>query len=375
MKPFSLDHLTSTEFENFCFDLLGELGFVNISWRKGTGLSSSPSDSGRDIECKSEVTDIDGNKYFETWFVECKHYTEGVPPTKIQGILAWAAAEIPDKVLIITSNFLSNPAKDSLASYERNNRPKFKIRIWEKPDIERLTVGLSQLLKKYRIVGEFPFVQILHPAHLLYMKGLQFNSIGYLFECLDGLDVQKRDEILHWAYESIIKPRYRESTNENETLGDLRIDEVSYNAFKKKCKKIIESKAVSEIQLTFLIVNITLNAWISMGDITSTDEPIERTKSFIEFIQQLINDDLPLDNIDEYAIELLKDKEKLKHMMELLKERMPQVRENTQRYYELYVYFCENVVARLLQENLFENYNQEYLKKRFLAKKPPNKAS
>lgn len=370
MKPFSLDHLTPTEFENFYFELLGELGFVNISWRKGTGLASSPSDSGRDIECKLEVTDIDGNKSFETWFVECKHYTEGVPPTKIQGILAWATAESPDKVLIIASNFLSNPAKDSLVSYERNNRPKFKIRFWEKPHLEKITIGYSQLLKKYRAVGEFPFIQILHPAHLLYMKGLQFNSIKYLFECLDNLDVKKRDEILHWAYESIIQPRYRESTNEKETLGDLRIDEVSYNAFKKKCKQIIEEKSISELQLVFLIINITLNAWIAMGDITSVDEPIQRTKSLIEFLQQLIDDDVPVDNIDEYAIELVKDKEQLKQMQKLLKERMPQVRENTQRHYELYEYFCENVVARLLQENLFENYNQEYLKKKFLAKKP-----
>lgn len=370
MQPFSLDHLTSTEFENFCSDLLGELGFVNISWRKGTGLASSPSDSGRDIECKLEITDVDGNKYFETWFVECKHYVEGVPPTKIQGVLAWATAENPDKVLIIASNFLSNPTKDNLASYEKNNRPKFKIKFWEKPHLEKLTVGKSQLLKKYRIVGEFPFVQILHPAHLLYMKGLQFNSIKYLFECLDGLDVKKRDEILHWAYESIIQPRYRESKNEKETLRELRIDELSYDAFKKKCQQIIASKYIGGIQLTFLIVNITLSAWVSMGDTTSVDETIQRTKSFIEFIQQLINDDLPLEDIDTHSVELLKDKDKLKHMKELFEEHMPQVQENTQRHYELYEYFCEKVVARLLQENLFENYTQEYLKKKFSGEKP-----
>jgi hypothetical protein len=43
------DDMDETEFEEFCFGLLGELGFVNLDWRKGTGLASSPSDSGRDI--------------------------------------------------------------------------------------------------------------------------------------------------------------------------------------------------------------------------------------------------------------------------------------------------------------------------------------
>jgi hypothetical protein len=37
MQQFSLDRLTETEFEEFCYDLLCELGCSNISWRKGTG--------------------------------------------------------------------------------------------------------------------------------------------------------------------------------------------------------------------------------------------------------------------------------------------------------------------------------------------------
>src|SRR5690242_15324994 len=43
------DDLTDTEFEEFCFELMKELGFVNVDWRKGTGLNASPSDNGRDI--------------------------------------------------------------------------------------------------------------------------------------------------------------------------------------------------------------------------------------------------------------------------------------------------------------------------------------
>jgi hypothetical protein len=49
MTDMPYDDMDDTQFEEFCFALMGELGFVNLDWRKGTGLSASPSDSGRDI--------------------------------------------------------------------------------------------------------------------------------------------------------------------------------------------------------------------------------------------------------------------------------------------------------------------------------------
>jgi hypothetical protein len=151
MQRFSLDHLTETQFEEFCYDLLAELGFTNMSWRKGTGLSSSPSDRGRDIECQLIREDVDGDTILETWFVECKHYKQGVPPDAIHGALSWATSERPDKLLIIASNFLSNPTKDYLTDYQRNNRPSFKIKCWERPCLEKLSLEKLDLLRKYEI--------------------------------------------------------------------------------------------------------------------------------------------------------------------------------------------------------------------------------
>lgn len=103
------DDMDETEFEEFCFGLLRELDFVNLDWRKGTGHASSPSDSGRDIVAQWPREDVGGRQYHETWFVECKHHKRGVPPAKISGLLAWAAAERADAALIIASNYLSNP--------------------------------------------------------------------------------------------------------------------------------------------------------------------------------------------------------------------------------------------------------------------------
>jgi HJR/Mrr/RecB family endonuclease len=48
-RRLSFNKMSDTEFEEFAYDLLEELGFVNLDWRKGTGKKTSPSDSGRDI--------------------------------------------------------------------------------------------------------------------------------------------------------------------------------------------------------------------------------------------------------------------------------------------------------------------------------------
>ena len=153
MNTISFNHLTPTEFEEFCFDLLHNLGFLNVDWRKGTGFNASPSDKGRDIVFQEERIDIDKTKYFEKWFADCKHYTKGLPPDSLRNLLAWAEAERPDGVIFIVSNFLSNPAKDYLEAYRRNNNPPFKIKVWERPILERLSRKKISLLRKYDLIS------------------------------------------------------------------------------------------------------------------------------------------------------------------------------------------------------------------------------
>jgi hypothetical protein len=344
MKAFSLNHLNEVEFEQLCYDLLDELGFVNINWRKGTGLPSSPADRGRDIECELPKTDIDGSKHFEKWFVQCKHHIKGVPPEKIQGILAWATAEGPDTALIIVSNFLSNPAKDFLENYERTERPRFRIKFWERPDLEKLTLGKSRLLRKYKVVGEFPFLSILHPAHLLYMKEMKFNTLDYLFQILDDLDPEKRDDILGVVYASIIRPRSRKPVSGKETVGDLLIDEVSYDVFKRKCYQIAATNVIDERLFVSLIVNLVLQFWISVGDVTSVDEFIGRMERALAFSESKLED------AREDGKEAL---ESMMGLIRLIQERIRNAYMITERNYELYEYFCDNVVTALLLEDIF----------------------
>jgi hypothetical protein len=153
MPPLNFNSLNEIEFEEFCYDLLTALKFINLDWRKGTGLESSPSDRGRDIVCHLEHIDVDGSKHIEPWFVECKRYTRGVPPEKLQSLLSWAEAERPHTALFMVSNFLSNSAKDYIESYKAKRNPPFRIKYWEKPILEKLAYPKKGLLKKYDLVG------------------------------------------------------------------------------------------------------------------------------------------------------------------------------------------------------------------------------
>jgi hypothetical protein len=145
----TFDGLSSTEFEEFCSDLLRAAGFVNIDWRKGTGLGTSPADKGRDIVCDHLRIEPDGSQHFERWFIDCKHFKRGVPPKELQNLLTWAEAERPDVALFTLSNFLSNPAKEYIDAYRKNNRPPFKIRYWEKPQLVDMLRRKISLQRKY----------------------------------------------------------------------------------------------------------------------------------------------------------------------------------------------------------------------------------
>jgi hypothetical protein len=151
LKKYDYTSLSPTDFEEFVFDLLGTMGFVNVDWRKGTAKDASPSDRGRDIEAQLLITDVDGHQRFERWFVDAKHYEKGVPPEALQGLTAWAQAERPDVALIAASGFLSNPAKDWIDQYSRNQSPSFRLRHWERPQLDKMISDHADLLTRHEI--------------------------------------------------------------------------------------------------------------------------------------------------------------------------------------------------------------------------------
>lgn len=353
---FSFNHLSPTQFEEFCFELLECLDFTNINWRKGTGFSSSPSDQGRDIECERVIEDVDGEKNLEKWFVECKHYKSGVSPDKIQGVLSWASSKRPDKVLIIVSNFLSNPCKNCLEDYTRENNPPFKIKYWEKKNLERIAQGQSLLLKKYNIGFNFSFLNIMHPSHLNYIKEYHINTLDSFFEIMDDIEATMRDKILGFPYHFIINPRMRKPVTGKETHGDLYIDEISYESFKTKCYEI--EQIYPNIQVANYVIDMVLKIFLDYGDITSLDQKIKKLEDFKEFTSQLEDDKEFEEMVDQIGSTV---EETIKRSLKFFDDSIGTMSERTEEHYSIYTFFCENVLSKLLKEEISHKFDTDYI--------------
>lgn len=344
MPAFSFDHLNPTEFENFCYDLLSELGFVNLNWRKGTGHAHSPADGGRDIECELHRVDIGGDRVIEKWFVECKHYKEGVPPDKLSGARAWAEAARPDTLLIITSNFLSNSAKESIETYKRENRPYFKIKVWEHPRLEYLVQTKSKLLRKYNLSGDFPYLSILHPVHIRCIKDMPLNSLEYFFTCMEQLDPQKRDDIFGDLYDFILQPRYREPVTGHETMASLQIDEVNYELFREKSYEIVEN-GFRQTALVYFFVSFVLQRSFAIADASTIDSSIDAHKFMIAYHEKQMEEGK---GDQEHHLKVLT------RSQDLIRRLPDQIEKNHQNY----TYFCEQFLQKLFREH--DQYFQEF---------------
>ncbi len=240
----NLNHLSDGNFEELTYDLLAAVGLVNVNWRRGSGHGGATADQGRDIVGQESRKSVDGEEYLETWFIQCKHYVQGVPPEKLQGALTWANSERPDVRLFVVSNFLSNPAKNYLESYELNNAPPYRIKIWERKDIERLLSSRPELIRKYGLDPADPTLTA-HTAHVLYALAPPFNTLPYFFEQLQQISPSMRDEVFSWSYHSVIGPRYREPVNKKEKVADQQLDPTDFPAFKAKCLELEENARVS----------------------------------------------------------------------------------------------------------------------------------
>lgn len=149
----------------------------------------------------------------------------------------------------------------------------------------------------------------------------------------------KRDEIISWIEESIIRPRYRKPNHDGETIGELRIDPVGYEIFKQKCYTIEQSGTLNEMILTSLIVNFLLQATFGQGDTTAIDQKMRDQKDHLEFINKL-------EQTDPAKWDTMK---KITPKLEQWMHDMP---DRVRHGYKLYTYFCDNVVTKLLEERI-----------------------
>ncbi len=325
------------KFEELTYDLLAALGFKNISWRRGTGKGGATADQGRDLVADEFRADVDGNVLLDKWFVQCKHYKAGVPPQKIDDALAWAMAERPAVLLIVASNFLSNPAKSFLESYKNNNRPPFKIKVWERKDLERLLSSQPGLVRKYGLEPSDALLHA-HPAHANYVLSPTFNTLDFFFEQLDKMSPSVRDETFGWPYHSIIQPRFREPNHDRETLKEMMIDAVDYTSFKQKCHKLKET--IAENFLVNGIMTEVLSWTWYCGDPRRTKETVSRSEDAINYFEKLLENETDVDKIESYN-----------GCIAMATETIQSADERQKKTHRDYIQLCETLIPALALES------------------------
>lgn len=343
----TFDNLTDVEFEEFCYDLLNEMGLQKIDWRKGTGKKTSSADSGRDIECEYCRYDAMLQRNItEKWFVECKHYISGVPFEKLSGAFSWAEAENPDRLIIFVSNFLSNGCKDAIKNYICNHKPKFKIEVWERPFIEKKASAYPHILSKYNIECRDKFLDCLNPIHIKYMKQTPYNVKEQLFEALEKIspaDLIKISGLCLIAYGS--------TTNDFVSFRSIEC----INAIKDKINGV--SKCVSEQFAVQSFVYTALFMLMPNIDTTEIDSIILGNEELVQ--NSIKNKDEIIEGLKQRDPDMDTSFITEEQIIDLLYRKPNDIRKSINETVNLYNSFCDNVLAYLLEHDYSEIIKNE----------------
>jgi hypothetical protein len=210
--------------------------------------------------------------------------------------------------------------------------------VWERKDLEKLTSSHLELATEYKL--QLPsLTSHVHPAHLQYMLRPSLNSLDFLFETLDLLDGEVREQILGFSFFSLLNPRFKAAETGNEKLSDLMIDVVDYATFRKRCYELA-SQGIGDDFLVHAIVSETL-AWAwDFGDPSKVDEVIRRHRGFISFCEKAL-----LTEKNEQR------RSSLEGMIGRSREGIASAPDNRKRWASHYKTFCEVVLSRLTLED------------------------
>jgi hypothetical protein len=328
-------HLSPEEFEALCLDLLIALGAANVSWRKGTPLQHSPSDQGRDIECTFLRGGLAGESFSERYFVECKHHARAVPARELNSALTAASAGRPDVLLFVASGFLSNAAKEHLDKYVQSNRPSFRVRVWESPELARQLGRFPALLRKYALGAPEVHLSLLHPAHVEYIRRMPLATRHELLGILDRLEPNERNEALGFATLSVIRPTLRQAVTGNESLAELSEQRLDYPTF----KACLLAADVDDMLLVAGVLSMTLQGLFGIADTSRISEIQDRHRGFLAFLRKR----LEAPDADRALIESLIDKNE---------RDLADVEVRSAQNYKTYIHFCERVLEPLLEYKL-----------------------
>lgn len=146
---FNWPAIDDAQFEELLLAIVKAKGAALAEFRKG------PGDKGRDVQAWFNNRDAIGVESQDLYFFEAKHHASGVSPDHISGALAWAQAEQPHSLVLVASGHFTNPCRDNIDAWKRNN-PKVRVSVWERPHLEEFLLSNSALQDMAVGVGLLP---------------------------------------------------------------------------------------------------------------------------------------------------------------------------------------------------------------------------
>ncbi|MBU6954548.1 restriction endonuclease [Hahella sp. HN01] len=135
-EKLDFSNTTPEDFERLVFHLLDEMGFSNLSWRKG-GEGNSATDGGRDLEATFWTVKPIYSAEEKYWF-EVKYRKKQLAKSNVQKtVLNAAGHRSKDNLVIITNGTVSNPTLDWVKQFQESHK-EICISIWQGHDLELL---------------------------------------------------------------------------------------------------------------------------------------------------------------------------------------------------------------------------------------------
>lgn len=130
-------HLKGHDLEELLYWLVDAMGGKDLEWRIG-GKGAGTSDQGRDLECSFYMATPEGDLIRQKWWIEAKGRKSTVEPIEVKEAVLNASGNLTVDILVIATNTnFSNPTRDWVKQWQENN-PRPKIKLWEKPNLEKL---------------------------------------------------------------------------------------------------------------------------------------------------------------------------------------------------------------------------------------------
>jgi hypothetical protein len=132
--PFT--ELKGKDLEECLYWLFDAMGAKDLEWRTG-GNGGGASDGGRDLEAHFYTPTADQEIEPQVWWVECKGRSGTVESDEVKRAVINAQAKGGlDYVVIATNTQFSNPTRDWVKEWQKNN-PRPKVKLWDSAHLER----------------------------------------------------------------------------------------------------------------------------------------------------------------------------------------------------------------------------------------------